>query len=80
MSVPRIQIDQLCLRVPGLSREQARHLAEVVARRLADLPLDGNGVRSIPALAVRVTGGTAFSIERTADEIVAGIRRGLRKG
>jgi hypothetical protein len=72
-----IQIHDLRLRVPGLSREQARQLGETVARRLADVHLSGTSASSISALSLRVPVGAPVSVDRLAHNIVAGIRRSL---
>jgi hypothetical protein len=64
----------------GLTREQAQRLAEIVAQRLAKLPLVTNESRKIPSLNMRVHSSAGRSIERTADEIAFGIRRSLRSG
>jgi hypothetical protein len=72
-----IRIDDLRLRVPGLSREQAQRLGETVAARLADLHLEEASRGRIPALTVRVRHGSAASVERLADDIIAQLRRSL---
>jgi hypothetical protein len=72
-----IRIDGLRLRVPGLSREQARRLGETVASRLADLHLEEVSHGRIPALTVHVRHSSVASVERLADEIIAQLRRSL---
>ena len=73
-----IRIDDLRLRVPGLTGEQARQLGESVARRLADLHLGATSAKTIPALALRVRSRSTFSVDCLADDIVSGIHRSLK--
>lgn len=77
MSRTIVQISELHVRATGLTREQARRLGEVVAERLAQSPLARQGSRKIPALNVCVKPAAAKSVERTADDVVDGIRRSL---
>ena len=77
MSAATVQIDELRVRASGLTREQARHLGEAVAKRLVELPLGTEQSRNIPTVTLRVRSNAAGSIERTADEIAVGIRRSL---
>lgn len=77
MKSATVQINQLRLRVPGLTQEQARRLGEVVAKRLTELPLDTNHSRQIPALVLRVRSGPTSSMERMANDITNRIRHGL---
>ena len=73
-----VRIDELRLSASGLTREQARRLGEIVAGRLAKLPLAGDRQsRKIPSLNVRVHSSAGSSVERMADAIVASIRRNL---
>jgi hypothetical protein len=72
---PSIQIKEMRLQVPGLTREQGRQLGEVVAQRLSHLNVERS--INLPALNLRVAPGATISVERMADEIVAGIRRHL---
>ncbi len=72
-----VEISELHLRVPHLGPQQARRLGEMVAQRLAELPLAKEGSREIDALSVRVGTERRSSMDRTADEIAMGVRRGL---
>ena len=77
MSMP-LRIDELRLRVPGLTREQGRQLADAVAQRLVERQLSPPQPRLVPTLAVSLhTSGTA-STDRLADQIVRAIRRRLK--
>ena len=69
----RARIDQLHLRVPGLSREQGKHLGITVARQLArQLPgITRSG--KLSALRVRLTIPTGTPRERLGSVIAAGI-------
>ena len=75
MSVP-LRIDQLRLRVPGLTREQGHQLAKAVVGRLGKLNLERP--QNFPTLNLRVSPGASISVARMADEIVAGVRRNLK--
>lgn len=74
MSVPKVQIGAMRLRVAGVTREQARRLGERVARGIADLPPHANS-GEIPELAVRVRAGDTSSLEQLARAIVEAIGR-----
>jgi hypothetical protein len=67
------RIDQLHLRVPGLSREQANHfgitVAQQLARQLPAITRSGN----LSALRVRLTIPTGTPRERLGSVIAAGI-------
>jgi hypothetical protein len=78
MSSATVQINELRLRASGLTPEQARHLGETVAKRLAEVPLAAHPSRKIPAVNIRVRSSGTSSVERITHEIVAGIRRSLR--
>jgi len=69
-----VEISELRLRVPHLGPQQARRLGEMVAQRLAELPLAKDCSREIDALSVRVGTERLSSMERMADEIAAGVR------
>lgn len=72
MSAPKVRIGELRLRVPAMTREQARDLGQRVAERLAETGL--SGPRDIPALTVRIPAGGAPSVERLTQQIVDAIR------
>ena len=68
----KVEIGELRLRVPSLSREQARDLAQRVAQRLAETGLTSEQSRTIPSMRITVRGSAS------ADEIAAQIRRKLK--
>lgn len=69
-----IQIDELVLRIPGLSEEEGQQLARKVGERLADrLPSDAPSGR-IDALRISLPQG---QVEGLSDEIVDQIIRQL---
>jgi hypothetical protein len=68
-----VRIDELRLRVPGLSPTDARRLGEAVAQRLGENPPQGGPAR-IPELAVRVRSSKSDSVEQLADTIASRIR------
>ena len=76
MSSGDLHIDQLNLRVGGLSREQGHRLGEAVARRLAEMTIGGQP-RQVDSLFVEVRSDSA-SIEQLAEKIVHGIRHSLK--
>ena len=75
MRKARLQISNLHLRAPGLSREQAARLGRNVAERLAETPFDQLQSQQIRSLKVQVGPGAGSSVERLADEIASQIRR-----
>jgi hypothetical protein len=78
MNSTSIQINELDLRVPGLTREQGRKLGEAVAQRLAALRLRGQTARRITSAKVQIRSGSNGSVEVMANEIVASINDKLR--
>jgi hypothetical protein len=71
-----VRIEEMTLRIDGLTREQGRHLGETVAKRLVEMKVP-RADRRIPSLALELH-STTDSIERLADEIVLGIQRNLK--
>ncbi len=73
-----VRIDELHLRVPGLSAEEARRLGEEVAWRMADaLPVEGR-VEHLGALDLRLTVPSGTPRDRLAEEIARAILQKLR--
>lgn len=68
-----IRIDEMRLRVPGLSAADAQRLGESVAQRLAANPGALRG-RSIPSIDLRLHAAASDSVEQLADTIAARIR------
>ena len=79
MARDTVRIDELRLRVPGLSAAQARELATNVAQRVADGLPPGGAARRLGALQVRVPAAPATSRKglepRVADAILKGLTR-----
>jgi hypothetical protein len=78
MPSDEIRIDQLCLRIPGLTGQEAHQLGEEVARRVADaLPAYGR-VEHLGSLDLRifVRAGTPKDqlAQRIAEEILKRLR------
>jgi hypothetical protein len=72
------RIDELILRAPGLTVEEARWMGEEVARRVADgLPSSGR-VEPLGTLSMRLTIPQGLSRERLAERIAQAILEGLR--
>jgi hypothetical protein len=73
-----VRIDELHLRVPGLSADEARRLGEEVARRVADaLPVEGR-VEHLGALDLRLTVAYGTPRDRLAAEIARVILQKLQ--
>jgi hypothetical protein len=73
-----VRIDELHLRVPGLSRGAAHDLAQSVARKVAQsLGGDGRSAR-LGALEIRATAPAGTPINRLADVIAAAVSERLR--
>jgi hypothetical protein len=79
MSRGSLHINELRLRATGLSREQARPLGEMVAQRLAKLPLRLRRNRRIASVNMRVNFVAAQSVEGLADQIVRRIQQGVMR-
>jgi len=78
MASETIRIEELHLRVPGLSREEARRLAEDVARLVAEaLPASGRSER-LGALDIRTSIPSATPRDRLASLIAGSILEKLR--
>lgn len=72
-----VKIEEMRLRVPGISADEARGLGEEVARRIADgLPVV-NGTRQLGALRLRVTVPEGTSRDQMASLIAETILRGI---
>jgi len=69
-----VRIDELRLRVPGMSAADARQLGERVAQRLAENPI-GGGSRSIPSVSLRIRSSGADSVDHIAEMIAARLRQ-----
>lgn len=71
-----VEIDRLSLQVRGLSTEQGRRLAEMVAAELAEARL--TPVKSTDKVEVAVAApGAGASLEQLTSAIVDEIRRGM---
>jgi hypothetical protein len=68
-----IRIDQLHLRVPGLTRGQAKHLGITVARQLARQLPGIRRERNLSTVNLRLTIPAGTPRERLGSVIVAGI-------
>ena len=85
MKAPRVQINRLVIRVPGMRPEQARALANTVAESLAEAVaarLAGgvgaeHGSRNLGALRIRISAATARS-GSLGDVIAARVTDALR--
>ena len=76
MDAPELRIDRLVLRVPGLTRAEARDLGREVAERLARPGRTGDAGR-IGSLELRMELPRGVARERIADLLAERIRRGL---
>ena len=73
---PALQIGELRVRVPALTREQGRQLGDAIAQRLKNVKVGHS--QTVSALNVRVSSGASTSVAQLANEIVASINRRLR--
>ncbi|HEY6805624.1 MAG TPA: hypothetical protein VI306_18745 [Pyrinomonadaceae bacterium] len=76
MKKPRIQIENLHIKAAGLSPEQGRQLARLVARNLARVPVSRTGV--VKNLNVSHQSKPATSIASLADQVVDQITRKIK--
>ena len=77
MATNNIRIDQLHLRVPGLSREHAGHLGAAVAQQLASQLPAAMRSRHLGALRLRLTIPRDTPRQRLGSIIAAGIVKQL---
>jgi hypothetical protein len=78
MPSDEIRIDQLCLRIPGLTGQEARRLGEEVTRRVAEaLPLLGR-VEHLGLLDLRIYVPSGTCRERLAERIAEEILKRVR--
>ena len=78
MAAERIRIDELHLRVPGLSREEARRLGEEVALRLAKDLQGSVRPQLLGSLELRMTAAHGASRDELTRQIADAIWRALR--
>jgi hypothetical protein len=78
MAAEKIRIDELHLRVPGLSREEARQLGEEVALRLATDLRGSARSQHLGSLELRTTVAQGASRDELTRQIADAIRRALR--
>jgi hypothetical protein len=72
-----VRIEEMRLRVPGLSADEVHGLGEEVARRVVDGLPGGHGSRRLGALSLRVTVPEGTSRDRMASLIAEAILRGV---
>ena len=78
MPSDEIRIDQLRLRVPGLTEQEGRQLGEEIARRVADaLPTHGR-VEHLGSLDLRISVPSGTSKHRLAERIAEEILKRLQ--
>jgi GGDEF domain-containing protein len=78
MPAESVRIDELILRAPGLTEEEARRMGEEVARRISgSLPVQGRVAR-LGALELRLTIPYGIPRERLAEQIAQAILEKLR--
>jgi hypothetical protein len=78
MAADEVRIDELHLRVPGLSQDDGRRLGEEVARQVADQLPTGGRIEELGALSVRLTVPEGTSRDRLAAAIANLILERLR--
>jgi hypothetical protein len=72
-----LEIEELVLRVPGYTREEARQLGEEVARRVADGLSDQQSSMNLGAFDLRVNVPPGTSRSQLAELIAEAILKGL---
>jgi len=78
MEAEVIRIDELRLRVPGLSEDEARKLAVEVTRRIAERILEAGKEFSLGRLDLRISVPQGIGRDRLAKEISEEILRRLQ--
>jgi len=68
-----VEIKELLLRIPGLSVDDARHIGEEIAQRIADELPAGVGSRYIEKIDLQLSLPPGVSRKRLVDVIAAGI-------
>lgn len=71
MALADLTIDDLVVRVPGLSRAQGHRLAGLIRERLALKAATGAVPTHMGRLAISLPSGPALPLEELADRIVA---------
>jgi hypothetical protein len=71
-----LHVEQLTLRVPGLSRAEGRRLAELVGAGLSRIPAGGEDVHAV-RLAIDARAGERLDglAERIAEQLAIALRR-----
>jgi hypothetical protein len=77
MSRANVQVNEMRLRVPGLTRAEGRWLGELVANRLAESSF-GKRAQQIFVVNIDVSVRAGGPIKRLAEEIARGIVRKVR--
>jgi hypothetical protein len=77
MPVETVRIENLHLRVPGVSADEARRIGEEVARRVADLLPSQGRVERLSMLDLRVSVPLETPRDRLAEEVARAIVRSL---
>jgi len=78
MEFESLHIEQLCLRVPGLTKQEAHRLAEEVAHRVADALPAEHSVRHLGMLDLRISIPQGVPKELLAERIAERILMGLQ--
>lgn len=74
--MPELEIEKLTLRLAGLSEEEGRRLARLIADGLAASPLR-DGTAGQDAVATTLTGWPGMGLEDISNRIVADLLRQL---
>ncbi len=77
MNANTVEIDQLCIRIPGLTSQQAHHLGNEVARRLAMRLPERVAALHLGALDLRLTVPQGTRQSQAVDLIVDAIVKRL---
>ena len=75
--MPELRIDRLNLRLPGAMQGDARHLAGLVAERLAELNVAPRA--DLPALQMTLTAVPGTTMQSLSEQIVAQFVRELNR-
>ena len=76
--MPDLNIERLTLRLSGLSEGDGRHLARLIADRLAEASLP-EGTRGRDAMRSNIQAGSGSGLPELADQVVADLVRQLTR-
>jgi len=72
-----LTIDRLTLKLSGLSQDQGKHLAQLIAEGLASREISSHSARDAPNLQLNIVAQPNANVDRLANQIVSEVLRQL---